>query len=285
MSDSSQSFVELVEPTCRENREGMAESLNSALGARYEFIPQTLKTGAETVRPLASAEPGIAVTFEIDGQGIVCLIPESLPIPAWYREPNDSQDARLQTLPMEWAASLLPPAFEISKYSSVACGDLSQQLEACGVPDDVNGLEVELPGPMGAQAGAPLLLVWPLESPQFESVADFPAGPEAEEPESAPADQGAMASPADSGRRRRLAGVPVEVIVHIAGKKIDMRQLRGLSPGTLITFDKTCEELLEVYVANRLYCRGEAIKVGENFGIKVNEVDSRIKQQERVQRL
>ncbi|HEX6986905.1 MAG TPA: FliM/FliN family flagellar motor switch protein, partial [Planctomycetaceae bacterium] len=91
--------------------------------------------------------------------------------------------------------------------------------------------------------------------------------------------------PAVDPRRARLArllNVPVQVVVRLAERKIEMGQLLALSPGALITFEKSCEDLLDLYVNDRLYCRGEAVKIGENFGIKVNEVGAVRRREERV---
>lgn len=82
------------------------------------------------------------------------------------------------------------------------------------------------------------------------------------------------AIPTASERLPRLLNVPVQVSVRIAEKKIEMGQLLGLAPGSIITFDTSCEALLDLFVNNRLYCRGEAVKIGEKFGLKVNEVGS-----------
>ena len=70
----------------------------------------------------------------------------------------------------------------------------------------------------------------------------------------------------------RLHNVPVRVVVTLAEKRIEVGQLSGISPGTLITFSKPCEELLDLYVNNRAFCRGEAVKIGEKFGLKVTEI-------------
>ena len=76
-------------------------------------------------------------------------------------------------------------------------------------------------------------------------------------------------------RLARLLPIPVQVVVHLANKKIELGQLRALAPGSLITFSKNCEDPLDLYVNNRLYCRGEAVKIGEKFGLKVNLVAGR----------
>jgi flagellar motor switch protein FliN/FliY len=77
---------------------------------------------------------------------------------------------------------------------------------------------------------------------------------------------------ADSESAKRLAKIPVSVIVRLAEKKVEMRQLLSLAPGSLITFEKPCEDLLDLYVNDFRYCRGEAVKIGEKFGLKINKV-------------
>ena len=72
----------------------------------------------------------------------------------------------------------------------------------------------------------------------------------------------------------RLRNVPVTIVVKLAEKKLEMGQLLGIGIGAIITFEKSCEDLLDLYVNNHLYCRGEAVKIGEKFGIKVCEVGS-----------
>ncbi len=71
---------------------------------------------------------------------------------------------------------------------------------------------------------------------------------------------------------RRLLKLPVTVAVHLAERKINLSQLLTMAPGTLLTFDKSCEDLLDLYVNNRYYARGEAVKIGEKFGLKINEI-------------
>ena len=70
----------------------------------------------------------------------------------------------------------------------------------------------------------------------------------------------------------RLQNVPVRVVVTLAEKRIEVGQLVGISPGTLIAFSKPCEDLLDLYVNNQRFCRGEAVKIGEKFGLKVTEM-------------
>ena len=82
------------------------------------------------------------------------------------------------------------------------------------------------------------------------------------------------APPESPSRIDRLKKLPVPVIVKLAEKRIEMGQLLAIGPGAIITFEKSCEDLLDFYVNNQLYCRGEAVKIGEKFGIKICEVGS-----------
>ena len=60
----------------------------------------------------------------------------------------------------------------------------------------------------------------------------------------------------------------------LSEKKVVLGQLVGIGPGAIISFEKSCEDLLDLYINNKLYCRGEAVKIGEKFGLKINEVGS-----------
>lgn len=70
----------------------------------------------------------------------------------------------------------------------------------------------------------------------------------------------------------RLASFPVQVVVTLAEKKIDMAQMLAMGVGTMISFEKPAEDFLDLYVNNHLHARGEAVKIGENFGLRVNQI-------------
>ncbi|WP_166827216.1 FliM/FliN family flagellar motor switch protein [Thalassoroseus pseudoceratinae] len=71
---------------------------------------------------------------------------------------------------------------------------------------------------------------------------------------------------------RRLMGLPVTISVRLAERQVELKQMLSLSPGSLLTFDKSCDDLLDLYVNNQLYGRGEAVKIGEKFGLKINKI-------------
>jgi flagellar motor switch/type III secretory pathway protein FliN len=45
-----------------------------------------------------------------------------------------------------------------------------------------------------------------------------------------------------------------------------------MGPGMIIQFEKSCEDALQLEIGDRKVAAGEAIKVGDKFGIRVTEI-------------
>lgn len=71
---------------------------------------------------------------------------------------------------------------------------------------------------------------------------------------------------------QRLLRLQVPVIVKLASKKMSVRTLTALRPGTIIEFDKRSDDELELMICNKTIGFGEAVKVGENFGLRVGSI-------------
>jgi flagellar motor switch protein FliN len=71
---------------------------------------------------------------------------------------------------------------------------------------------------------------------------------------------------------QNLLYVRVPVSVTLAQKKQSIKQITELAPGSLIQFDKSCEEALDLCVGDHRIAQGLAVKVGEKFGLRVNEL-------------
>ncbi len=66
--------------------------------------------------------------------------------------------------------------------------------------------------------------------------------------------------------------VPVEVTIELGRKTAKIGEVLRLGPGSILELSKTNGEPLDVYVNNRLIARGEAVVVGERYGIRLTEV-------------
>ena len=64
--------------------------------------------------------------------------------------------------------------------------------------------------------------------------------------------------------------VPVSVTLASARKPIGL--IVELGPGAILQFDKSCEEMLELGVGDRQIASGEAVKVGDMFGLRVTSI-------------
>lgn len=64
----------------------------------------------------------------------------------------------------------------------------------------------------------------------------------------------------------------VPVIVQIASREMRVEEVRGLTPGSIIELPKVVEEELEIMVSDKPIGTGTAVKVGENFGVRVTYV-------------
>jgi flagellar motor switch protein FliN len=97
----------------------------------------------------------------------------------------------------------------------------------------------------------------------------------------AKAEQQASASPDASGQTDSPRGaaslgfvmdVPVEVTVEIGRRSMKIAELLRIGPGSVLELDKAAGEPLDVYVNNRRIARGEAVVVGDRYGVRLTEV-------------
>lgn len=81
---------------------------------------------------------------------------------------------------------------------------------------------------------------------------------------------------ADSPRSPASLGfvmdVPVEVTVEIGRRSMKIAELLRIGPGSVLELDKAAGEPLDVYVNNRRIARGEAVVVGDRYGVRLTEV-------------
>ncbi len=79
-----------------------------------------------------------------------------------------------------------------------------------------------------------------------------------------------------------LCDVPLQISVEIGRAKILLKDLLQLGEGYVIELDKLAGEPLDLYVNSRLIAKGEAVKVGDKFGIRLTEV---VSQSNRIEQL
>lgn len=71
-----------------------------------------------------------------------------------------------------------------------------------------------------------------------------------------------------------LYDIPLQISVEVGRSKILLRDLLKMSEGYVIELDKMAGEPLDLYVNSRLIAKGEAVMVGDKFGIRLTDVVS-----------
>ena len=250
----------------------------------------------------AFEEPGLAVSLVVGEQGIVLLVPDSLSLPAWCGQPNISENNRLQSFAHEVSLQFLPEDLPADRAFATYAANLKEFAEQTHFDATARLLELSAFGAEAAESDTPIaniavILPGNLDLATIDEAINAQAAAAAMESEAPEAgafpDEELEAMPdsvssngtshagisPDTGlsleqalRALRIMNVPVTVSVRLAQRKMPLGQIAALVPGALVPFNKSCEDLLDLFVNNYRYCQGEAIKIGENFGLKIARI-------------
>jgi flagellar motor switch protein FliN/FliY len=79
-----------------------------------------------------------------------------------------------------------------------------------------------------------------------------------------------------------ILALEVPLIVEIASRRMPLAEAVNLTHGAIIEFPKQAESDLRILINNKAVGTGNAVKVGENFGVRIKGVG---KLAERIQAL
>lgn len=71
---------------------------------------------------------------------------------------------------------------------------------------------------------------------------------------------------------KAVLAIPTEVSVTLARKKCSLDRIIELAPGAMVTFDAHCDEPLILEAGGKAIAYGEAVKIGDKFGLRIREV-------------
>ena len=66
--------------------------------------------------------------------------------------------------------------------------------------------------------------------------------------------------------------VPVELSVEIGRRVMRLGEILKLGPDSVLELDKLSGEPLDIYANKKLVARGEAVVIGERYGVRLKEV-------------
>lgn len=69
-----------------------------------------------------------------------------------------------------------------------------------------------------------------------------------------------------------ILDLEVPLIVQIASRSMLVKEVVALEQGSIIEFPRSADQDLEILINNKSVGSGNAVKVGENFGIRINAI-------------
>lgn len=225
-------------------------------------------------------QPGLLITFQIKQGDVVLALPQSSGcVPDWAYQPDATGKSRLATLAQELSILLFPPEWPVLTSEAKAVTSFETALEGFRRPDESWFVSIPF---VASQKKGVLIIGLRCEA------ATTPTGTSRPD-ETASKDAKTNALPREGkplvGDRRTphanrvlpllthsLLRIRLPLEVTLARTRKPLLELLQLCPGAIIQFDKSCEEPLELSINGHVIARGEAVKVGDKFGLRILEM-------------
>ncbi len=69
-----------------------------------------------------------------------------------------------------------------------------------------------------------------------------------------------------------LLDIPLQLSVELGRNRMPISEVLRLGRGSVVELSKAAGEALDIYVNDRLVGRGEAVMVGERYGVRITEI-------------
>jgi len=80
----------------------------------------------------------------------------------------------------------------------------------------------------------------------------------------------------DNSNIDMLLDVNLTVTVELGRTRLTIKEILGLSQGSVVELDKLAGEPVDLMVNDKLFARGEVVVIDENFGVRVTEIVSQV---------
>jgi flagellar motor switch protein FliN len=269
-------LAQQVLAACRKNAAEAAAALSRAFEAPVEIDSERIETFNYAGSDPDWNGPGLILIFRSEGKAAVAsLAASSGLLPAWARSPDASGLSKLATLAHELCDALLPAEHPAQDFAASYVEHLAEAMARGGIASGAGAIHCLLKS--GEKTGT-MRLVWPAMSPEA-ILAQTSTAPAAAEVGAATARRSGLPEDDLTERLRNLPSyarsllrISVPVSVHLASIKQPVSRVLNIGPGTIIQFEKNCEQPLTLCVGSQPLAEGEAVKVGEKFGIKLTQM-------------
>ena len=86
---------------------------------------------------------------------------------------------------------------------------------------------------------------------------------------------GSSVAPQEGPNLDMLMDIELPVTLRFGSTQMALREIAGLSAGSVIEFDRAVDDPVEVMVSGHVVARGEAVVVQGSYGVRVLEISSR----------
>lgn len=276
MSELTPEIAADVVAACQAGAEEAAGALGRSLDGEFTLSVGEASNYSTDAAPDGLDGAGLAVLMKFGEVGFAAVLPESSGmLPDWIAAPDPTGESKLSTLAQELSMLLVPDTLMSEDFKAAHVAQLRDALTAAKVADGAALVPLEIKS--GDQT-AQLSLIWPLAAPDemfpaAEEEAPATEAPGAEAPSPTAAETSAPSQPLDFSQlpaySRSLLKIQIPVRVVLATRKESLKEIVELASGTIIKFDKACDELLHLHVGDQPVAEGEAVKVGDKFGFRV----------------
>jgi flagellar motor switch protein FliN/FliY len=278
------SSAEEVVARCQAGREAIVGAFVRALEVELELKSVEVPSGDPPLAP-DDLGPGLLFVLPLGETAALAVLPESSGlVPSWCAKSEDGGASQLRTLAVELGAALFPASLTVDDSQVARLEDLGAGLSRAELPADSACVTLNLAS--GGKSGL-LSIFWPASNPgaalaagrgesmghSIKSAAE--AAPAAVPDSTRPPpryrelEEGLKLLPAYS---RSLLRIPVPVTVILAESRQPLRAILNIGPGSIINFNKSCEDTLTLEVAGHPFAVGETVKVGDKFGLWITSI-------------
>lgn len=261
---------------CQANGGEIAQALTRALDATLEVAvggSGAFDAGADLA---TFDETGLLVLLKFETSAIALVVAESSGLlPAWYAEPDPTGQSKLNTLGQELSMLVVPDRLMADDFKVARVANLKRALTAGELAASASRLELEIKASDGRSGK--LTALWPLAAPDHV----FQPAAEPVKPAVKPTPVPAAAMPHPTGPiendelpnyTRSLLRIRLPISVTLAEKRQPVKSIVELGIGSIIHFSKPCDDPLDLEVNGRKIAQGEAVKVGDKFGLRVRNI-------------
>jgi len=286
MSQLGPQIADQILNACRRGAAEASKTLSAVL-------KREVAIEAADARPIGAADevsdmhgPGLAIVLRVGDTGVLLLLGESTGLlPDWYANRDTTSTQKLSSLAEQLGDQLLPDELSPTATNVGHVPDLAEAIKRGELATHAHEIPLHLTSP---DKQGTFRMIWPVarldavfatgttdsgeSSGETDSAADSQTGSKFHDgPPPGWIDRSQLFD-GDDGLKaysRSLLKIKVPVSVTLASARKPIGQIVELGPGAILQFDKSCEEMLQLRVGDHVVAEGEAVKVGEKFGLRV----------------